>query len=63
MPDTRSWGFNPRAYLHLVTRLVVDRWPNAKLYGCCQPDGAFRGPLLALSQGSPAPRALSRAKP
>ena len=22
---------NPRAYLHLVTRLIVERWPNAKL--------------------------------
>jgi hypothetical protein len=22
---------NPRAYLHLVTRLIVEGWPNAKL--------------------------------
>jgi hypothetical protein len=24
-------GLNPRAYLHLVTKLLVDRWPQAKL--------------------------------
>jgi transposase len=26
-----SHGVNPRAYLHLVTKLLVDRWPQTKL--------------------------------
>jgi transposase len=53
-----SSGVNPRAYLHLVTTLIITRWPNAKLrdllpdrLAVAHPellvqDGALRGPLL-----------------
>jgi transposase len=53
-----SYGVNPRAYLHLVTTLIINRWPNAKLrallpdrLALAHPellvqDGALRGPLL-----------------
>jgi hypothetical protein len=49
---------NPRAYLHLVTTLIINRWPNAKLrellpdrLAVAHPellvqDGALRGLLL-----------------
>jgi transposase len=61
-----SYGVNPRAYLHLVTALIVNRWPHAKLrellpdrLALAHPelllqDGAFRGPLLGLTQDPPA---------
>jgi transposase len=61
-----SYGVNPRAYLHLVTTLIVNRWPHAKLrellpdrLAIAHPDlllqdGALRGPLLALTQDPPA---------
>jgi transposase len=53
-----SHGVNPRAYLHLVTKLLVDRWPQAKLrdllpdrLAVIHPeivvrDGAFRSSVL-----------------
>lgn len=55
-----AFGINPRAYLHLVTRLIVERWPQAKLrdllpdrIGASHPDlfirsGPFRSPLLGI---------------
>ena len=61
-----SYGVNPRAYLHLVTALIINRWPQAKLrellpdrLAITHPDlllrdGTFRSPLLALAQHSPA---------
>jgi len=61
-----SYGVNPRAYLHLVTTLIVNRWPHAKLrellpdrLAIAHPDlllkdGAFRGPLLGLTSDPPA---------
>jgi transposase len=56
-----SYGVNPRAYLHLVTTLIINRWPNAKLrellpdrLAVAHPellaqDGALHGPLLGPS--------------
>ena len=61
-----SYGVNPRAYLHLVTSLIVNRWPHGKLrellpdrLALTHPDlllqdGAFRGPLLGVAQAPPA---------
>jgi transposase len=61
-----SHGVNPRAYLHLVTKLIINRWPHAKLrellpdrLAIAHPDlllrdGAFRSPLLGLVQDPPA---------
>jgi transposase len=61
-----SYGVNPRAYLHLVTTLIVNRWPHSKLrellpdrLALAYPDlllqdGAFRGPLLGVAQATPA---------
>jgi len=61
-----SYGVNPRAYLHLVTTLIINRWPQAKLrellpdrIAIAHPDllvqhGALRGPLLGLPQDPPA---------
>jgi transposase len=61
-----SYGVNPRAYLHLVTALIINRWPQAKLrqllpdcLAIAHPDlllrdGALRGPLLALAHNPPA---------
>jgi hypothetical protein len=55
-----AFGINPRAYLHLVTRLIVGRWPQSKLrdllpdrIGTSHPDlvirsGPFRSPLLGI---------------
>lgn len=55
-----SFGINPRAYLHLVTNLLVERWPQSKLrdllpdrIGLSHPDlvlrsGPFRSPLLGI---------------
>jgi len=55
-----SHGINPRAYLHLVTNLIVHRWPQAKLrdllpdrVAVSHPDlliadGPLRSPLLGL---------------
>jgi transposase len=46
---------NPRAYLHLVTRLIVQGWPNAKLRDLL-PDRILSAhpELLAGEQGAPA---------
>jgi transposase len=54
-----SFGINPRAYLHLVTKLLVEHWPQSRLRELL-PDriasshpalvirsGPFRSPLLA----------------
>jgi transposase len=61
-----SYGVNPRAYLHLVTTLIVNRWPHGKLrellpdrLSIAHPDlllknGVLRGPLLGLSHDPPA---------
>jgi hypothetical protein len=61
-----SYGVNPRAYLHLVTLLIVNRWPHAKLrellperLAITHPDlllrdGAYRSPLLGPAQNAPA---------
>lgn len=55
-----SFGINPRAYLHLVTKLLVGRWPQSKLrellpdrIAAAHPalvirSGPFRSPLLGL---------------
>ena len=60
-------GINPRAYLHLVTNLIVKHWPQAKLrdllpdrIAIAHPDllvrgGPIRSPLLGEESGSPAP--------
>lgn len=54
-------GINPRAYLHLVTKLIVNHWPQAKLrellpdrMAIAHPellvrDGPFRSSLLGLA--------------
>jgi hypothetical protein len=61
---SRPGGLN--AYLHLVTSLIVNRWPHGKLrellpdrLALTHPDlllqdGAFRGPLLGVAQAPPA---------
>jgi len=61
-----SYGVNPRAYLHLATKLIINRWPQAKLrdllpdrLAVANPelllqDGALRGPLLGLAHNPPA---------
>ncbi len=61
-----SYGVNPRAYLHLVTTLIINRWPNAKLRELLPDrlalahaelllrDGAFRGPFLGSTHDTPA---------
>jgi hypothetical protein len=58
-------GINPRAYLHLVTRLIVNRWPQAQLRDLLPdrlslthpellvPDRALRSPLLGLANPPP----------
>ncbi len=55
-----SYGINPRAYLHLAAKLVVERWPQSKLrdllpdrVGHAHPElvlrsGPFRSPLLGV---------------
>jgi hypothetical protein len=55
-----SYGVNPRAYLHLATKLIVERWPQAKLRDLLPDrlamahqdllltDGGLRSPLLGL---------------
>jgi transposase len=55
-----SYGVNPRAYLHLATRLIINGWPQAKLrellpdrlalahQDLLLTDGALRSPLLGL---------------
>jgi transposase len=55
-----AFGINPRAYLHLVAKLLVERWPQSKLrellpdrIGLSHPElvirsGPFRSPLLGL---------------
>jgi transposase len=61
-----SYGVNPRAYLHLATKLIVNGWPQAKLRDLL-PDrlalahqdlllteGALRSPLLGLQSVPPA---------
>ena len=61
-----SYGVNPRAYLHLATKLIINRWPQAKLrdllpdrLALAHPDllltdGALRSPLLGLQAAAPA---------
>ncbi|MDT7555326.1 MAG: transposase [Pseudonocardiales bacterium] len=61
-----SYGVNPRAYLHLATKLIINNWPQAKLRELLPDrlaiahtdlllrDGAFRSPLLGLVQDPPA---------
>jgi transposase len=61
-----SYGVNPRAFLHLVTNLIVNRWPQEKLrdllpdrLAIAHPDlllaaGAFRSPLLGPTADPPA---------
>lgn len=52
-------GINPRAYLHLVTNLIVNRWPQARLrdllpdrIGLSHPDLLVRtGPLRSILLG------------
>jgi transposase len=55
-----SYGVNPRAYLHLATKLIVQGWPQAKLrellpdrlalahQDLLLTDGSLRSPLLGL---------------
>jgi len=55
-----SYGVNPRAYLHLATKLIISGWPQAKLRDLLPDrlalahqdllltDGALRSPLLGL---------------
>ena len=55
-----SFGVNPRAYLHLATKLILEGWPQAKLrellpdrlaiahQDLLLADGALRSPLLGL---------------
>jgi transposase len=55
-----SYGVNPRAYLHLATKLIVNGWPHAKLRDLLPDrlalahqdllltDGPLRSPLLGL---------------
>lgn len=55
-----SYGVNPRAYLHLATKLIINGWPQAKLrellpdrlalahQDLLLTDGALRSPLLGL---------------
>jgi hypothetical protein len=61
-----SYGVNPCAYLHLATKLIINRWPQAKLrdllpdrlalahQGFLLTDGALRSPLLGLQVGATA---------
>jgi len=61
-----SYGVNPRAYLHLATKLIISRWPQANLrdplpdrLALAHPnllltDGALRSPLLGLQAAAPA---------
>jgi len=61
-----SYGVNPRAYLHLATKLIINRWPQANLrdplpdrLALAHPnllltDGALRSPLLGLQAAAPA---------
>jgi hypothetical protein len=61
-----SYGVNPRAYLHLATRLIVDGWPQAKLRALLPDrlalahqdilltDGVLRSPLVGLRSAAPA---------
>jgi transposase len=60
-----SYGVNPRAYLHLATKLIVNGWPQSKLRDLLPDrlalahqdllltDGALRSPLLGLQAPSP----------
>ncbi len=60
-----SYGVNPRAYLHLATKLILNGWPQAKLRELLPDrlaiahtdllltDGALRSPLLGLLATSP----------
>jgi transposase len=60
-----SYGVNPRAYLHLATRLIINGWLQAKLrdllpdrlalaHQDLMTDGALRSPLLGLPLAAPA---------
>lgn len=61
-----SYGVNPRAYLHLAIKLILDSWPQAKLRDLLPDrlalthrnllltDGALRSPLLGLLATPPA---------
>jgi transposase len=54
-----AFGINPRAYLHLVSKLLVERWPRAKLrdllpdrIGAAHPEIVLRsGPFRSLLLG------------
>jgi transposase len=60
-----SYGVNPRAYLHLATKLILNAWPQAMLRELLPDrlaiahtdllltDGALRSPLLGLLATSP----------
>ena len=61
-----SYGVNPRAYLHLATKLIISGWPQAKLrdvlpdrlalahQALLLTDVALRSPLLGLQSPPPA---------
>ena len=56
-----SYGVNPRAYLHLVTTLIINRWPNAKLRELLPDRLAVAHPELLVQDG--ALRALTQDPP
>jgi hypothetical protein len=45
-------GINPRAYLHLVINLIVNRWPQAKLCDLLPDRVAISHPDLLVRDGS-----------
>jgi transposase len=45
-------GINPRAYLHLVTKLIVNRWPQAKLRDLLPDRLALAHPDLLVRDGT-----------
>jgi hypothetical protein len=44
-------GINPRAYLHLVTNLIINRWPQAKLRDLLPDRLAVTHPELLVRDG------------